>query len=505
MRTRDVHTPAELHAAARVAEPGDRIRIAPGLYAVPTDVIECKGCPEAPVVFEPLSDGVISGGRAPNFRDGRGLPFENGPGNPGWHDFAFLRFEGCEHIEIRGLEVEGCWPTIFYLRACEHVVLSGLKLRHGTNAIFARDCRDILCEKNRWQQDDSKKHDLWHTIDWLEAHGGDGGNGTKRHFNGSFFAAKSTSSVTIRKNRIADCYNGIRMKVDAPPTGGDPALNAHVRILDNDFIRVRDNPIEAEVYAYDWHVAWNRIVDAHAWFSFDGCQGGYFYIYGNTARFETRQGEPIANSHTMGRVLKLSYRLAGAPVQYGAAVPQFPWYVFNNSFVLRCPIVGGGAERLPQPPDTGIGPDFTAHLGFINNAFEWCSQEVGIWVCEWIEMLRNFETHADDGVRFDASLTNRQDYIDQARSLEAGEGAALHTAAPLFAKAAKGDFALVADSPGRGSAELTALAAPNGETYAIRPNADGSLHRGAVQDYGFVSLTGSHLDDADPPAGKGTA
>jgi hypothetical protein len=68
----------------------------------------------------------------------------------------------------------------------------------------------------------------------------------------------------------------------------------------------------------------------------------------------------------MGRVLKLSYEQR-PPDPESEGVPVFPWFVFNNSWHLRCPIIGG---KNPTLPPAGEGPDFTAHLNFFNNAFE---------------------------------------------------------------------------------------------------------------------------------------
>src|SRR5262245_10715597 len=42
-------------------------------------------------------------------------------------------------------------------------------------------------------------------------------------------------------------------------------------------------------------------------FPFDGVAGGYWYYYGNTGVFDSRQGRFHRDHHTMGRVLKLSY------------------------------------------------------------------------------------------------------------------------------------------------------------------------------------------------------
>lgn len=489
MPTIVVSDPFELAAAAAAAGAGSRIRIAPGRYHEPSNMIDRQGRADAPIIFEAAAPGQISGGSQPDYRAGRSLPHLDGPGNPHWHDFAFLRLHGCSHIHITGLTLGWFWPTILFLRDCSDILIAGNTMRHGTNAIFATGCDRVTVEGNTWQQDDTEHHTLWHEVDWLEAHGGDGGMGTKRYYNGSFFAAKATGNVAILRNTISDAYNGVRMKASEIPPADEPEHNHNVVIEDNDFVRIRDNPIEPEFYAYNWRVAHNRIVDAHAWFSFDGVRGGYFYIYGNTARFTSRPGDPAAGTHTMGRVLKLSYLLAGAERPWSAQVPDYPWYVVHNSFALRCPIVGGAAERAPKPPSGGLTPDFTANLTFANNVFEWCSQEtLGVHLCEWIALLRNFDVSSFDRVVFEASLTNRRDYLEQARSMKIGETAGIVAEAPLFAPEADGPFSLPEGSPGRGSAKVLEMKRPGRGRYVMRLNADGALHRGAVQEYGLVQL-----------------
>ncbi|MBJ3775495.1 right-handed parallel beta-helix repeat-containing protein [Acuticoccus mangrovi] len=498
MQTFSASDPAELRAAIAAAAAylatlegeaeGCRILVHPGPYHEATDVVGLKGRVGAPVVFEG-GGGVICGGSHPDPQQGYGRPQDGGPGNPTATDFAFLRFSHCEHVVVAGFELQNYWPVILYFQKSSHITIIGNTLRHGTNAVFAKQGRGFGLEGNRWQQDDTPEHVLWHEVDWIEAHGGDGGMGTKRYYNGSFFASKDVSEVNISRNVISDCYNGVRMKVGQLPGDAGLPYNRDVYIFDNDFVRVRDNPIEPEYYVHNWHIAHNRIVDAHSWFSLDGVRGGYMYIYGNTAHFVSRQGVKDATHHTMGRVLKLSYASHNPDYALGAAVPDHPWYVVHNSFVLRCPIVGGAADEVPQPPCDGVGPDYTANLTCANNAFEWCSiDEHGIYLCEWIAMLRSFSRRQNDGVVFDHNLSNRRDYFDQARSLSLGEAGGLHADAPFFVRPAEGDFTLVAESPGRGRAEPMELEAPDGRRLRIRPGEGGALHRGAIQDYGHAEL-----------------
>jgi hypothetical protein len=293
----------------------------------------------------------------------------------------------------------------------------------------------------------------------------------------------------VRGNRVMDAFNGVRMKgVEVPPS--DPAprrdVNADVHILDNDFIRIRDNPIEPEASAWSWHVRHNRLVDCHSWFSFDGVRGGFWYFYGNTGRFESRQGEPGQAAHAMGRVLKLSYA-ASPPEDGNPGVPDAPWFVFNNSWHLRCPIVGGASSAVPG---YGEGPDFTAQLDFFNNAFTWCSQtRDGAWVCSPIEMLRHLDLAASPGTRFDHDISDRPDFFAELRRQNRPERHGRVATRPIFINGPAGNFALTTGSEARGAGAVRGVTMDDAVSEAkLRPQSDSTLNRGALQDYGLTQV-----------------
>ena len=340
---------------------GDIILIHGGVYQEPSKLDNRRGSFGKPIIIRAADDKWISGGRSPDPYWGDEVPGEgpakNPPRKPNAKDFAFLVVDECVHLRIEGLKIRDCWPSIFFLKNSCHVVIRNCTLRNGSFAIVAKDTPDegpltshLLVDGNEWQQDDSDEHLLWTRIDWARAHGGEKADGMFRHFNGAFLYSKGIrGNVVVRANRIMDAYNGVRMKAgnDELPEESLPKLNADVHIVGNDFIRIRDNPIEPEVAAYNWHVRHNRLTDCHSWFSFDGVGGGYWYFYGNTGNFESRQGIPGEFGHTMGRVLKLSYE-ADPPPQGSIACHSHPWFVFNNSWHLRCPLIGGANPTIPK-------------------------------------------------------------------------------------------------------------------------------------------------------------
>lgn len=189
------------------------------------------------------------------------LPADGPPAKPSDIDFAFLVIAKCDHVRIEGLRLRDCWPSIFFVKDTTHLTVRGCTLRHATYAVLAKgETSHLLLEGNEWRQDDSPDHELWNRIDWRRSHGDEGSDGLYRYFNGGFLSAKNIrGNVVVRDNRIMDAYNGIRMKAigkEDAPLGPDqwPDFNANFHVVGNDFIRIRDNPIEPECAAYNWHV-----------------------------------------------------------------------------------------------------------------------------------------------------------------------------------------------------------------------------------------------------------
>jgi hypothetical protein len=302
MPSHSAHNVSEFQKACDVAQAGDVIAVMPGYYGLP---VLLKGCNH--VAIRAGAPGMVDGGRRPSPYGLSERPEHGPPDKPSACDPAFLQMFDCNDIIVDGLTLANFWPVIFFIKNSRNITIRNCRMKHATFAIFVKGGSDeshddgtagYLIEGNSWQQDDTADHKLWAEYDWAEAHGGEGSSGLLRYFNGAFFGAKAISGdVIIRGNTITDAYNGIRMKAGDQPPSPDklPRLNANVHIYRNRFERIRDNPIEPEVYALDWHVRHNELIDCHSWFSFDGVGGGYWYFYGNTSRFTSRQG-PVGRS-----------------------------------------------------------------------------------------------------------------------------------------------------------------------------------------------------------------
>ena len=187
----------------------------------------------------------------------------------------------------------------------------------------------------------------------------------------------------------------------------------------------------------------------------------------------------------MGRVLKLGFEQKPHNPESERA-PVFPWFVFNNSWHLRCPIVGG---KNPTVPPTGEGPDFTAHLNFFNNAFDWCDvARDGTWLCECIDLLHNFDLGRSIETKFDYNICDRPDFIGALKAAGICGAHELHATGNIFADSAKGNFSLATGSQAFRTGWVRSVDRPLSALARLRPQADGSLNRGAIQDYGLIEV-----------------
>jgi hypothetical protein len=186
----------------------------------------------------------------------------------------------------------------------------------------------------------------------------------------------------------------------------------------------------------------------------------------------------------MERVLKLSYEKQ-PPDPATKVTPTHPWFVFNNSWHLRCPLIGGASPALPK---SGEGPDFTANLDFFNNAFVWCDPgRYGPGVCELVELIRHFDWPRSIGTTFDHDICGRDDYFRWFPARSGGEANGTLATRPVFANPGAGIFELTADSQARGNGWARSVSAspPTPSTpptgVPLRPQADGTLNQGCFR------------------------
>jgi hypothetical protein len=278
-------------------------------------------------------------------------------------DNAALVVRNCQWLVIEDLVFENCWPTSIYLDNCQHVTIRRVSIRGGTIAIGAAGAytRHILIEDCDWVQDVSgsgeedvvsirakkgvRPHgsftpgELWRKYPWSAVHGApaEGPDSVEglvnidddaRAFDGDFFRAWTIAGyVIIRNNVIVDAFNGVHFFNQAGESIKDN-FSRNVLIEDNWFVRIRDNAVEPENFAWNWTVRGNTFVDCYMPFSFEMDRSGYFYVYGNVGWNIDIPG-PDGDTHAKGQLFKF-------PDTHSADGPH---YVFNNTWLLRWPIV----------------------------------------------------------------------------------------------------------------------------------------------------------------------
>lgn len=481
MRTIDVAPTDEpsggtsIQAAVDAASPGDVVRLLPGRHWTRAPVLldnrrDLKICG--------LPGTMIDGGHGPDPFD---LPNPNDQlyrlANPRLAvatDWSFFRLLGCDGITFENLALSYCWPIAIFCRDSRDIALRGSRITGSTFVLLARDfdlthdrSERFIIEGNAWQQDDSPDHDLWRRVDWGQAHGNEGSDGCKRYFTGALFAgADIIGNVRFRDNRVSDAYNGIVMWGSRQRQQGliGQRRNRNVFVHDNIFERIRDNPVEPEHFAQNWHVRHNKLVNCHAWFSFDGVAGSDWYLYGNVGWFTERQGHPAQKSRG-GKVLKF---------YEGDALPSRGFYVIHNSWFLRCPVIAGG-------------DDADAHITafrFLNNAVEFARPSEfppGTVEAGDLAMVQNFDWSFGSNV-LDGTWTNDSAYFPKAKAFGQEAHGLTGVTSPGFANAKAGDFTLAAHSSLRGRGVALPLDLPSGPVTVPGPRDVGAFQGTTLTD-----------------------
>ncbi|MFA1628189.1 right-handed parallel beta-helix repeat-containing protein [Rhizobium mongolense] len=267
-------------------------------------------------------------------------------------DNASLIVRNCQWVIIEDLDFDGCWPTSIYLDNCQNVVIRRVDFRGGTFAIGAAGpyTRHLLVEDCSWIQDTSGKGAvdfasicdkgapdpapppastmLWSKTNWIQVHGSpkDGDppvdiDNDARAFDGDFFRAWTIAGyVVIRRNVIIDAFNAVHFFNEASPEMVD-RHSKNVLIENNWFVRIRDNAVEPENFAWNWTIRHNRFVDCYVPFSFEMARSGHFYVYGNLGWNANIPG-PSGDDHVRGQLFKFP----------DAHTADGPHYVFNNTW-----------------------------------------------------------------------------------------------------------------------------------------------------------------------------
>jgi hypothetical protein len=288
-----------LDEALGIAGAGTTIQLLPGKYYRPAELTGVKASREKPLVIRGTSrDGAklahICGANAPT-------PIY--PDLPEREDWAYLKLIRCENIVIEDLATESCWPCFIYAEDCRNITLRNVQAKDGLYLLFSRGskARGFLVEDNDWTQDPTGT--MWRELAWEDLH-----NGLYGYYNGALFGSiDCQGDVVFRRNKVRHAYNGIRMSCSSRDEHVEGRFNLDVQIYENCFDYIRDNAVEPEVTALNWHVRHNVFYNCYAPLSFDFLSGGWWYIYGNEGWFDERPGLWYQDNRG-GTILKLHDR-----------------------------------------------------------------------------------------------------------------------------------------------------------------------------------------------------
>jgi hypothetical protein len=457
-----------LQGALDRAGPGDIVTLQPGDHRS-LGIVRRGGAKGSPLIIRGTDGARFVGSRPP-----AKLPRD---WLPSWDDAQAFRLNNIEHVSFQHIGFAECWPVAVFARNVRWIEFRRCSVRAGTFPFYVRDwaslgdaSRNISVKQCTWIQDER----IWAKLPWDDVHHGDW-----NFLSGGLIGMTDViGDVTFSGNEITDAFNGFVADI-SPELRRDwskvQERNVNFRIADNKFMRVRDNPIEPETWARNWHIYGNSFFNCHAWFSMDHVSGGHWYIYANTGWFDDRPSTPEWRRRT-GEVFKI----AKLPRR-----PLYPVYVFNNSFHLRAPVFGNAQDD--EYPYIYSFQKWSLR----DNAIERCttgsapppgSRDQPI--CEAV--IHPFEDAAifdlDPSNRFDGNVTNNPLWFDYLRAR--GQERNGHPVAnAVFVNGARGQFSLMPGSPGRGAAKPFEVEIADGSRFTVKSGGN----TGSVQELGVVS------------------
>src|SRR3954451_18380513 len=102
--------------------------------------------------------------------------------------------------------------------------------------------------------------------------------------------------------------------------------------------------------------------------------------------------------------------------------------------------------------------------------------------------MHNFNIAESAGCHFDYDVTTQADFLKFFADAGSGEANGVLATGPMFADPVNGCFALTAGSAAAGTGWVREVDRPGERRASLRVQDDGSLNRGAVQDYGVAEV-----------------
>jgi hypothetical protein len=310
------------HAVTRL-KPGMTLKLLPGKYYGAVELVRKKGIvnkdEQKPIIIEGCRD---ADGQLLSHLCGTNAAGSIYPDLPTRSDYAFFKLRECEHIIIRDLQAESCWPSLIYAEATSNLALERLDVTDGSYVLFARGpgAHHLRIADCHWNQDPTGA--MWSVIDWDMIH-----HGSYAYYNGALAGGIDVhGNVEVVGNTVRNAFNGVRFT-----TSSDDCVdilgryNVNVRVHRNTFENIRDNAVEPEKTLLNWHIHDNHIKNTHAAFSFHDYHGGFLYVYDNELWFDDRGGSDFQGNRG-GKIYKLRHK---------GPMPQFPVHIFHNSLYSR--------------------------------------------------------------------------------------------------------------------------------------------------------------------------
>ncbi|HEY7609045.1 MAG TPA: hypothetical protein VIF14_07420 [Alphaproteobacteria bacterium] len=411
-------------------------------------------------------------------------------------------------VSFEDLHFKDCWVSAIFLADSSDIRVAGNLIEGSSYPIYATalhvpvaSVRGFTIENNVWIQDNSgygpdkpapckavgASFDcpglVWTTIPWAVTH-----DTWYEHMNGGLFGSYDIGGgVVFRGNKVTNAYNGIRMVTSAACERVHAcrnAVNRDVEVVDNDFIYIRDNPVEPETRAVNWTIARNRIVNSHAWFSFDDVAGGPIYIWGNVGWYNDIPGRECRDDPKYKRAVRVDFQNGGyRPIERsgeareafvcarsrfgtiikegsaGAALDK-DIYVFHNSWYVRIPLLREARSGrikywnnamvatgcgVSADPNSLCGIELSAGLEDCRGFRDYVTDDGSALLLRCIDAAQVANPRVYD---FRHSILNKAfpaDFLKVARRKDT-----LIAADPHFRAADKGDFRLLPNSPAIG-------------------------------------------------------
>lgn len=363
--------------AADLAQPGDLVSIAPGVYRESVDVPR-SGTAAQPIVFRGAAPGAILDGADAAITQGaafnavgngiysRVLGFATGhvvsevgrfyaygslaaltasaagaPGGfyfdgatlyvkffdgsaPAQHTLHVARLENgflvdghafvrIEDLEIRHYGADEYGKGVYLRYAADCAVRDSDIHENGSAGVWIKGGERHLVEGNRF----------WDTsiYDWPW----DQTKGSSAENNAVILTDEIGRGHVIRRNTMHDLFNGVGpCGGAAPPDGG---YSSEVDLYENDVARITDDAFEPEGWCSNVRLWRNAIRDAHMAFAVAPANPGPVWIVRNTA-YDTGA---TRTSQVDG------YTSSGLKINSGYATPVGPVLLYHNTFVTTAP------------------------------------------------------------------------------------------------------------------------------------------------------------------------